>query len=214
MSGYNTFSKSSPLNETYNQSASILLSRQSIMSSLPVYTGLWIDRSLGTVNGATLTLPVRWSLLLTSSLMLLATFAAASTWNIITFLLHQRRASKISVDGVDLLHQVLLRNSPSSASTLFEALKIQFAWGGTSKRVIHRTLRIAIPAIGMLLAATAASLLVGEVASKQWEEVSVPLEPVNCGFVEFRGVDSPDSFLAYGPWVQNITLTARAQWLA
>ena len=166
------------------------------MSNIPIYTGLWYDQSRSKILGATVTLPIRWGNYLIATLSVLVTICAASFWTIEAFGLHQAVVGRQDVDAVDLQQQVILRNSGSAISTIWELVKVQMAWRGrAASKLRTRTLMIAVPALLTWLAFTAGSIFVAEVASRSYDQIHVLINPENCGFANLD-INDPNGFLS------------------
>ncbi|OCL08835.1 hypothetical protein AOQ84DRAFT_292365 [Glonium stellatum] len=179
------------------------------MSSTSVYTGFWVDHSRGAVFGATLTVPIQYGSFIITSLTVLISMSAASAWQITAYVLHQARVKKYESDGLDLQLQVLLQNSDSPASTIFNALKFDRAWRNLTSRVHARVLAIVVSAFAVWVTFLLAGIFVAAVASSSNQEVTVLAQPGACGMLEFNnatlaGFNSVESkFL-------NDTISARA----
>jgi hypothetical protein len=157
------------------------------MSSHQVFTGFWLDRSHQAILGATLTLPIRWANFVVSALTIAVTISASCFWIIAAFILHQALVRRQNVDVVGLQHQVILRNSASPLSSLWEVLKILFAWkSSTIPGLWRRTFTLAVPPLIIWIFFTVASLFVSEVASKSYTQIEVLLEPRDCGYLSFN----------------------------
>jgi hypothetical protein len=145
--------------------------------------GLWWDHSKPTALALTLTLPVDSGNLLLSGLTFLVTIAGASCWSIIAFILHHRRAKEGPASALDLQYRVSLRNSPGAIRTLWEAFQIHQAWSPTRpKKLVLRTLSVAIPALLVSACFTVAALFTSRVANKAYGPTIARAEAHKCGF--------------------------------
>jgi hypothetical protein len=148
------------------------------------HIGLWRDYSYGAVRGATLTLPIGWGNYLIAALTILVSWSGISAWQICSFILHQTRAAKTTKDILDLQTQALLRDSVGATGTIIDAVKLQRAWNKRQYYTWNRTAPIALVALTIWAAFTAAGVLVAEVASKNYQDVVVLAEPYACGFLQ------------------------------
>jgi hypothetical protein len=159
-----------------------------------VYTGFWIDYSRSSVLGATVTLPMAWGSILISMLTVAVTISASAFWPVTAFLLHQTSIHQDMVDPVGLQLQVILRNSGSPLSTLWDLIRVQSAWR-KGPRIKQRTLQFAVPALIVWLSFTVASIFVSAVATNGYSEIRVLLKPDNCGFLNYN-LTTPEGVLA------------------
>ena len=93
-----------------------------------IYTGPWINWSHGLILGSTITLSSTGGALLTSFLAAFITLVGAQLWKVLSFTLHQTRASKGPQDGLHHQHQVLLRNTQSPGAAAWSFLQQAYYW--------------------------------------------------------------------------------------
>lgn len=144
--------------------------------------GLWWDHSQPFALAPTLTLPVDSGNLLLSGLTFLVTIAGASCWSIVAFILHHRRAKAGPASALDLQYRVSLRNSSTAIRTLWEAFQIHQAWSPTRpKKLLLRTLSVAIPAFMVSACFTVVALFTSRVANKAYGPTIARAEARECG---------------------------------
>ncbi|OQV03334.1 hypothetical protein CLAIMM_08386 [Cladophialophora immunda] len=99
------------------------------MSTEPgrIYTGSWVNHSKGSVTGATLTLSSSHGAFLVAFLGVFITLVGSQFWVLFSFALHQLNCTK-TYDGLKKQHQIILRNSGTSAGAAYELLLLPFSW--------------------------------------------------------------------------------------
>jgi hypothetical protein len=159
------------------------------MSNLPYQTGLWHDHSLSGANSWTLTLTLQAGGYLTAALSTLVAWAGGSAVQICAHVLHHLISLKLQKDVLDVQLKVLLHDSIAALVTLLEISKLSNAWRKRQNNVAGRTLPILSLFALVWIAFTAAGILVGKVASKDYKDVFVLAKPVNCGYVDWISQD-------------------------
>lgn len=114
-----------------------------------IYTGFWINRSLGSFRGATLTLDRQVGGLVIAFLALFVGAASRSIWKIIRFLLHVACATPATQDGLHHQRQVILRNTPLAFNTTLSLLQANIVWQNRAATLQQRTLPIAFVALAV-----------------------------------------------------------------
>jgi len=155
------------------------------MSNISVYNGLWTNYDYSPIVGATLTIPTRWGNYLIAALSTLVGFAGMSAWALTAYFFHQRVASRRNKDILDHQIQLLCRSSSGPLESLIESAQLHVAWRTRSKKVIGRTLPLAVAAIIIWSSFIAAGVFVAEVASKAYGDVVVLGTPLYCGDLEW-----------------------------
>ena len=112
-----------------------------------IYTGPWVNWSHGLVLGSTITLSQRDGELLTAFLAIFVTAAGSACWKILSYILHQNRASQEYQDGLHHQEQAILRNADGPASASWELAKSAWYWRKIAVNPLIRTL----PAICLAL---------------------------------------------------------------
>ena len=151
------------------------------MSNLTVLTGLWHDHSQPPSHALTLTVNIATGSLLISALATFVTFVGSRFWVIISFLIHQLRASRQDKDGLYHQHQLIYRNSSSHLSTAWLIMRIAWPWRGRLPRIFTRTLAFALPPLLCFAAFAAASVFSARVAAPVYETSRVRVQSRNCG---------------------------------
>ncbi|KAK5711445.1 hypothetical protein LTR15_012518 [Elasticomyces elasticus] len=147
-------------------------------TTIPIYTGLWIDFSHGYLNGATLTLSARDGAFLVSVLTLYTAVAGVQFWKLVAYTYHQTRANSAEGDQDGLWHQeqAILRNTGSPNAAAFELLFGVLAWRNVGRR--RAIVGIAL-AICTTMIATAAGVFAGQVTSAA--STNVLIDSAGCG---------------------------------
>jgi hypothetical protein len=127
-----------------------------------VYTGFWINRSLGTFHGATLTLDQRtWNFMI-AFVALFVGATARSIWKLIRFVLHHIYSTPTAQDGVHYQRQAVLRNTSLATDAALQLLEISHVWR-------HRA-RSITPALSLLAVSVAVAL--STTAAGEWSTLS------------------------------------------
>ncbi|KAL0944938.1 uncharacterized protein CTRU02_202825 [Colletotrichum truncatum] len=147
--------------------------------SQEIYTGVWTDWSLGSVQGVTITLSARDGGLLLAFIAIFVTFVTTRAWRIIAFAAHQSMASGGKHDGLYYQRQFILRNitSPIAAAWLF--MQQSWYWRPFANKGLARTVPWALCALayaGLFAAAAVFSAEISTGASK-----FRLLKATNCG---------------------------------
>lgn len=117
-----------------------------VSSDYDVYTGLWIARARGVVQGATITLGRQSGAILIAFLALYVGLAGSGCWNIVRFLLHRIFSTSSDVDGVYHQRQTILRNAGTAHSAVWELFQVSIAWRGKGAR---RHIKRLLPVMGL-----------------------------------------------------------------
>lgn len=110
----------------------------------------------------------------------LRVLATAHLWHLITFLIHQLRATGRSEDALFRQQQALLRTLPAPSSVMADTIKLWWAWRGKTKRPFLRSLILLIIAILFTVGTGAASVFSSLVVDTTSLEVLVKSR--NCGW--------------------------------
>ncbi|PSN62924.1 hypothetical protein BS50DRAFT_679329 [Corynespora cassiicola Philippines] len=103
-----------------------------------IFQGFWINHSLGSIEGATLTLNRDGGNILIAFLALYVGAAGRGSWKVLRCILFFCFSSTSTPDGVYLQRQAVLRNSLLSLDAGFEFGEILFAWNRKASRVKRR----------------------------------------------------------------------------
>lgn len=165
----------------------ISLHQASSSTEMAIATGLWWNYSGSVGRALILTLPVGYGNLLVSALAILVKMAGTSFWNITALLLHCWNVQDGPASAVVLQHRVILRNSRSALSMVWESLKIHHAWSASKpSRLLWHTCSISIPALVIWTGFTAAALFSSAVANKAYGAVIARTKAEACGFWEYN----------------------------
>jgi hypothetical protein len=184
------------------------------MSSIPIYIGFWHDYSRDGVLGWTLTLNVRLGNYLLAAMSTFVGFVGACFWDLVAFVIHQRRAKRGYEDGFYFQQQIIYRNPTSAWGTIIDLVTVCCAWrpgrsGRTPPRQFkRRSLYFSIPPLLVLVAFTAAGVLIGELGSPSYKSNDIKIKTSRCGLVVFN-TTTQDGFRAELLNEVNGTLAAR-----
>jgi hypothetical protein len=151
------------------------------MAESTIYTGFWVNWSKGPILGTTLTTTSQHGFLLVSFLALFVRMVGGHFWSVLCFVMHQIKSDSGPQDGLHHQHQLLLRNSQSHTSTLWDLTKVAFFWRSNARRSIWRTLPLIAIAFLQLAIFTAAGLFSSHVASSSDE---VLVRSPYCGYIQ------------------------------
>ena len=107
-----------------------------------IHIGFWTNQAKGPVLGSTLTLSSRNGNILIAILALFVSLSGGQSWSILSFLAHQICATKSSRDGLWHQQQAVLRNHRSDVSSIWQLMKISWAWRQESVRSMRRSLSL------------------------------------------------------------------------
>lgn len=150
-------------------------------TDVAVYTGFWINWSKGPISGATITTNGQHGFYLVSFLTLFVRMAGGHLWSIICFTIHQIKSSFEPQDGLHHQHQLLLRNSQSHTSTVWDLMKVAWYWRKRAKHSFGRTLPLIGLAMFHLVLFTAAAFFSSQIASTSDEVLMA--ENKYCGYL-------------------------------
>ena len=153
-----------------------------------VHKGPWINWSHGRVLGSTVTLSERDGGLLTAFLATFVTAAGVACWTILSYTIHQRRASK---DRQDVLHhqqQVTLRNAGTPGAAAWQFCQLIWHWRKHTVKPGARTMPILLLALLNIVFFALASIFSSEVTRAAGNQVLIRsphcgmLSPTNLNF--------------------------------
>ncbi|KAF2438610.1 hypothetical protein P171DRAFT_491268 [Karstenula rhodostoma CBS 690.94] len=136
-----------------------------------VYTGFWINRTLDTPYGATLTLSRQSEGFLIAFLTVYVGFVGTSVWMIARFCLHFAFSARLRPDGIYHQRQVLLKNSKTAPEALQDAFYLLWAWRKRSKGGFWRVFPVVVGAATIASATAFASIFSSRVTEKGSNEV-------------------------------------------
>ena len=175
------------------------------MSQGQIYTGPWINFEKGWILGSTLTLGAHGGSLLTSFLAAFITVVASQLWKIISFLIHQKRSSRKSQDGLHHQHQIVFRNTSSPADAAMTFIQQWWAWRGRTRRPFLRSVPWILLTISYVIIFSLLSVFSGEVTKSAGSDRL--LVPNDCGYWRLED-GSADETNAQVWKVLNDTITA------
>jgi hypothetical protein len=151
------------------------------MAESSIYTGFWINWSKGPILGATLTTTSQDGFLLVSFLALFVRMVGGHFWSVLCFVMHQLKSNSGPQDGLHHQHQLLLRNSQSHTSTLWDLTKVAYFWRANARDSFRRTLPLIVIAVLQLAVFTTAGLFSSHLASSSGE---VLVRSPYCGYIQ------------------------------
>lgn len=105
-----------------------------------IYTGFWVNYSLGAFHGTTLTISQQYGAILIAFIALYVGAAGRSLWKIVRFSLHMAFSSALAQDGVHHQRQAVLRNTSLAHDAALDLLRVYLAWrkrpGHLHKRLV------------------------------------------------------------------------------
>jgi len=176
-------------------------------SGVPVHTGLWINWSHAPIYGATITLSSRDGAFLVAFLALYVGLAGGQFWKIVSFILHQIRATKRwqSDDAMFHQQQAILKNVGSPFDVAKELFELSWAWRKSTSRPFFRAFLLSAYALLVLSGFYVAGIFSSEVTTAVSSDVLV--RSSDCGAWEYFGPESA-SQNSYQFKVLNETLNA------
>ncbi|KAE9381083.1 hypothetical protein N431DRAFT_457696 [Stipitochalara longipes BDJ] len=130
-----------------------------------VYTGFWKNLAKGEVVGSTLTLSNRNGAVLIAALAIFIQLAGQQSWSIICFVTHQLRVTMSPRNGFYHQQQSIFRNNRSDISTVWQLMKIGWAWRARSVKSTRKSLKLILLAITHFLLFAAAGILASHITT-------------------------------------------------
>ncbi|KAH9879753.1 hypothetical protein J1614_001776 [Plenodomus biglobosus] len=152
-----------------------------------IYKGFWINQSLGTVRGATLTLDRQNGGLVIAFLSLFIAATARSFWKIIRFLIYATVSILGKQDGVYHQRQAILRNQSLALDAVLDLCRLSWAWRDRAKGSQQRILPVILIASAISVFSVAAGLLSSRILTNSSNEVLIASR--KCGV----HINEPDS---------------------
>ena len=172
-----------------------------------IYTGHWINWSRGAILGSTLTLSTRDGGLLTAFIAIFVTLAGAAFWKILSYLLHQYRASEEYQPAIHQQEQLVLRNTTSPADAAWQFAQIGFYWRNIVSKSILRSLPLVFLALFNVGLFGLASIFSSYVTRAPGDETLITSP--NCGlWLLNHTYDSSDTYIAMRTKTLRDTVTA------
>ncbi|KAI9741904.1 MAG: hypothetical protein M1834_000293 [Cirrosporium novae-zelandiae] len=179
-----------------------------LASGAHIYTGPWINWDKGILAGSTITLSSRDAGLLTAFLGIFVTVAGGQLWRILSFIIHQSRASQGPQDGLHHQHQNIFRNTSSPGGASWQFTQLSIYWWSHAQRPVIRSLPWALLGILYVGAFGLAGVFSSEVTKAAGNERLV--RSPNCGYWGVNPSQSYESQLAFGAKILNDSITAAA----
>jgi hypothetical protein len=148
---------------------------------------LLINLDNGAVQGASLTLPNQWALIISGFLALFVKLVGGYLWETICFAIHQTKASLDSQDDIHHQIQLVLRNSEHESTFVWKLIKIGLAHQGARFDVSRRSVLLALLAIAHGLGIWAAGGLSSRFIAGSDEVQSLP---TTCGWMKEDSFDN------------------------
>lgn len=164
-----------------------------------VYTGIWTNWSRGAIFGRTLTTTKQYGNLLIAFTALFVAFVASRLWRISCLVLHRSYSTAEDRSAIHHQRQVILRNSRSADSALFEILSLLWTWRKYRLRRIGGLIPLIILSTCYLAAFTAAGGFSSNISSAIGDEVLINGE--NCG--NFKTNDTVEGLSLDNEWVSE-----------
>lgn len=149
-------------------------------SAASVFTGLWKNRQLSSVEGVTLTMTTTNASYLVAFLALFLGIVAGHFWAILSFAVFQFRSTLAPRGGQHHQQQAILRNYHAPGAAIWQLLLSSWSW---RRRRGSAALLFALPVVAMacisMIAFAAAGILSARVTSK---DADVLVKSDKCGF--------------------------------
>lgn len=156
------------------------------MPQYAVYTGFWTDHSRGTVVGKQLTLSHDQASPLIAFLALFVGIVGLRCWSILSFVLHQHRATNIPADALHHQSQVVLRNTAGDLPAAYELGLQAWAWRKSQVKASRRLIPIMTLAVSNAIVFGSAGIFSSRVTSTSGDSINdVLVSPHQCGFLGF-----------------------------
>lgn len=144
-----------------------------------IYTGLWTNWSRGAIMGATFTTTKQYGNLLIAFMALFVGFVASRAWRISCLILHRCYSTTADRNAIHHQRQVILRNSRTAESALFEILSLFWAWRKSQTQLVASLMPLVTFSVCYLAAFTVAGGFSSSISSSIGDEVLI--NGRNCG---------------------------------
>ncbi|KAF2127586.1 hypothetical protein P153DRAFT_387328 [Dothidotthia symphoricarpi CBS 119687] len=144
-----------------------------------IYTGVWINRSYGTLQGSTLTLDRQRGSILIAFLALFVGATGRSFWKIVRYWIHVAVSTEARSDGVYHQRQALLRNSQLAQDAAINFFLAHLVWRSRVEHAGRKLLPVALAAFVVSGAFSLAGIFSSKVVANAANEVL--LSGSNCG---------------------------------
>lgn len=150
-----------------------------------IYTGIWTNWSRGAILGLTLTTTKQYGNLLIAFMALFIGFVASRLWKISCLALHRCYSTAEKRSPIHHQRQVILRNSRTAESALFDILCLLWAWRKSQFPRIANLIPLTIFTFCYLSAFTAAGGFSSNISSSIGDEVLIKSQ--YCGTIIANG---------------------------
>jgi hypothetical protein len=138
-----------------------------------IYTGFWVNRTIGLLRGVTLTLDRRSGGLFIAFLALFVGATGRGVWKITRFLLHFVLSAEFNQDGVYHQRQAILRNALLAQDAAQELLEMTFVWRTRTEAACCKIMPTALlAALVSVASVTAGTNSNASTLSPGWSDVS------------------------------------------
>lgn len=164
-----------------------------------IFTGLWTNWSRGPILGPTLTTTKQYGNLIIAFIAVFVGFVASRLWRISCLVLHRCYSTAADKNAIHHQRQVILRNSQTPASGLFDTIFLLWAWRKSRTRHFAGLLLLVLFSVCYLAAFTAAGGFSSNISSSIGDEVLI--DGQDCGiFLPNRTVEGS---AAYYEWASG-----------
>lgn len=150
-----------------------------------IYTGIWTNWSRGAILGLTLTTTKHYGNLLIAFMALFIGFVASRLWKISCLALHRCYSTAEKRSPIHHQRQVILRNSRTAESALFDILCLLWAWRKSQFSRIASLIPLTIFTFCYITAFTAAGGFSSNISSSIGDEVLIKSQ--YCGTIIANG---------------------------
>ncbi|KAH7418542.1 hypothetical protein BKA64DRAFT_202525 [Cadophora sp. MPI-SDFR-AT-0126] len=147
-------------------------------TDLNVHLGVWTNWAKGSSEGRTLTLTTQNGTILIAALALFVSVAASQSWGMLSFFVHQLRTTRKPHYGMHFQQQTTLRNHGSPLATVWQLVKISWAWRSQSVGSFKKSIGLVVLGLVYLMMFGAASVFSSRVATTSNE---ILVRSPNCG---------------------------------
>ncbi|PVH73525.1 hypothetical protein DL98DRAFT_431108, partial [Cadophora sp. DSE1049] len=140
--------------------------------------GVWTNWAKGSSEGRTLTLTTQNGTILVAALALFVSIAASQSWGMLSFFVHQLRTTRKPQYGMHFQQQTTLRNHGSPLATIWQLVKISWAWRSQSVGSFKKSIGLVVLGLVYLMMFGAASIFSSRVATTSDE---ILVRSPNCG---------------------------------
>ncbi|KAF2750359.1 hypothetical protein M011DRAFT_239586 [Sporormia fimetaria CBS 119925] len=166
-----------------------------------IHTGVWTNWSKGKVLGATLTLPQRHGNLLVAFIALFVTFVGTSFYRILCFTLHTYYSTPNAKSAVHQQRQLLLRNSSTGLTALWDVGALLWEWRDVKKRTFKYFWLLLAVVLTVTPAFGVAGVYSSDIGALTGDEVLI--SSPNCGAVFWGNASQDDIVRVYHRYVSQ-----------